>query len=173
MALIVRTSRIHRRGCYTTDAIREGRRVIEYTGPRISIAEGDRRYDGKAVTYLFGLEDGKHVIDGRGKARYINHSCDPNCETEEIAGRIWIVAIRDIKAGEELSYDYMLYDGEGDAPCQCGAKRCRGTLYSPAELRRKKRAEERARRKNLVVRQRSRKKRTGSKTRNSGLGTRD
>jgi uncharacterized protein len=159
MALIVRYSRIHRRGCYTTHRIREGARIIEYTGPRISIEEGDRRYDGKPVTYLFGLKDGKHVIDGRGKARYINHSCDPNCTTEEIRGRIWIIAIRDIEPGEELSYDYMLYDGEGDAPCRCGAKKCRGTLYSPAEVRRRKRVAERPKKKGRAKTARSRKKR--------------
>lgn len=164
MALVVRTSRIHRRGCYTTHRIREGARVIEYTGPRISVEEGDRRYDGKTVTYLFGLKNGKQVIDGRGKARYINHSCDPNCTTEEIKGRIWIIALRDIEPGEELSYDYMLYDGQGDAPCRCGAKNCRGTLYSPAEMRRMKRAAERAKRKS--TRKRS-KKDVKSQARNS------
>ncbi len=162
MALIVRTSRIHRRGCYTTHRIRSGTRVIEYTGPRISVEEGDRRYDGKPVTYLFALKGGKRVIDGRGKARYINHSCDPNCETDEIKGRIWIIAIRDIEPGEELSYDYMLYDGEGEAPCHCGAKNCRGTLYSPAEVRRKKRAEERAKKK---ARGKQKKSRTRKKSR--------
>jgi hypothetical protein len=140
MALVIRTSRIHNRGCYTTTAIRKGAMVVEYKGPRISIEEGDRRYEGKEITYLFGLEGGKHVIDGSGIARYINHSCHPNCTTEEIDGRIWVSALRDIKPGEELSYDYMLYDGEGHAPCRCGAKKCRGTMYAPAELKRQKRA---------------------------------
>src|SRR5262249_26107829 len=112
--------------------------VVEYTGPRISQAEADARYDGKSSTYLFGLSDGKRVIDGHGIAMFINHSCDPNCDTEEIDGRVWIVARRGIKPGEELTYDYNLYDGEVDdpAPCQCGAKRCRGTMYSPEEIRR-------------------------------------
>ena len=147
MALVIRSSRIHNRGCYTTTAIRKDAMVVEYKGPRITIEEGDRRYEGKVITYLFGLQDGKHVIDGRGIARYINHSCAPNCTTEEIDGHIWIIALRDIKPGEELSYDYMLYDGEGEAPCRCGAKKCRGSMYSPAELRRRKRAMRKTRKK--------------------------
>lgn len=147
MALVIRSSRIHNRGCYTTTAIRKDAMVVEYKGPRITIEEGDRRYEGKVITYLFGLQDGKHVIDGRGIARYINHSCAPNCTTEEIDGHIWIIALRDIKPGEELSYDYMLYDGEGEAPCRCGAKKCRGSMYSPAELRRRKQAMRKTRKK--------------------------
>jgi uncharacterized protein len=133
MGLIIRSSAIHAAGCYATSAIREGTRVIEYTGPRITKEEGDRLYENSPVTYLFGLEDGTTVIDGHGMAMFINHSCDPNCETEEIDGRVWIVAIRDIDAGEELTYDYLLYDGDDDAPCHCGAANCRGTMYAPAE----------------------------------------
>ncbi len=143
MALFVRNSSIHNRGCYTDSRIRGGEIVVEYTGPRITVEEGDRRYEDQEVTYLFGLEGGTHVIDGSGIAMYINHSCDPNCETEEIEGRVWIRALRDIRPGEELSYDYMLYDGEGEAPCRCGARNCRGTIYSPQEVRRRKRAEAR------------------------------
>jgi SET domain-containing protein len=79
------------------------------------------------------------VIDGTGIAAFINHSCDPNCEIDEIKGRIWIFALRDIKAGEELTYDYNLYDGDDDAPCHCGAANCRGTLYTEEELAKKKR----------------------------------
>ena len=74
-------------------------------------------------------------------AMFINHSCEPNCDTEEIEGRVWIVARRNIKAGEELTYDYNLYDGDLDdpAPCYCAAKKCRGTMYSLEEIRRWKR----------------------------------
>src|SRR5262249_12414939 len=100
MGLIVRSSEIHAAGCYTTTAISKDTCVVEYTGPRISQAEADARYDGKSSTYLFGLSDGKRVIDGHGIAMFINHSCDPNCDTEEIDGRVWIVARRDIKPGE-------------------------------------------------------------------------
>src|SRR5512135_504712 len=132
MALIIRSSLIHHAGCYTTAAISRDAHVVEYTGRRITIEEGDRLYEGKEITYLFGLEDGEHVIDGYGMAMFINHSCAPNCTTEEIDGRVWIVALRDIAPGEELTYDYLLYDGDvgSSAPCSCGAKNCRGSMYS-------------------------------------------
>ncbi len=133
MGLIIRSSDIHAAGCYTDSPIAEGTRVIEYTGPRITKDEGDRLYENSPVTYLFGLEDGDTVIDGHGMAMFINHSCDPNCETEEIDERVWITAIRDIKAGEELTYDYLLYDGDDEAPCHCGSPNCRGTMYAPPE----------------------------------------
>lgn len=138
MGLIIRSSRIHRRGCYTTTPIRKGTRIVEYTGERISIAEADRRYDGSEITYLFGLSSGERVIDGNGIAALINHSCNPNCETNEIRGRVWIIAIRDIRAGEELTYDYNLYDGDGDSPCRCRARNCRGSLYSDEEIAKRK-----------------------------------
>jgi len=140
MPLLIRASRIHSAGCYTTAAIKKGTFIVEYMGPRITVEEADARYSDRPETYLFGLADGKQVIDGDGIAAFINHCCDPNCEPEEVDGRIWIVALRDIKAGEELTYDYNLYDGEGDAPCFCGAKNCRGSLYSAEELRKRRRA---------------------------------
>jgi uncharacterized protein len=140
MGLIVRSSLIHAAGCYTTTPIAKGTRVVEYTGPIIDKEEADRRYEHKPITYLFGIGDGSKVIDGHGIAMFINHSCDPNCETEEIDGRVWIMAIRNIAAGEELCYDYCLYDGDDEeAPCNCGAKNCRGSMYSAEELRRRKR----------------------------------
>jgi len=129
--LVVRPSRIHSVGVFTTTPIRKGARVVEYTGPRISPEEADRRYEGAARTYLYGLEDGKTVIDGEGLGAYLNHSCEPNCEVDEINGRVWLSALRDIAAGEELVWDYNLYDDEDPAPCYCGSRRCRGTMYSP------------------------------------------
>jgi uncharacterized protein len=137
MGLIIRSSDIHAAGCYTTAPIKKGALVVQYTGPLITKDEGDQRYEGREYTYLFGMDDGR-VIDGHGMAAFINHSCDPNCETDEIDGKLWIIALRDIKAGEELSYDYCLWDGEEDdpAPCHCGAKSCRGTMYSEEELER-------------------------------------
>jgi SET domain-containing protein len=143
MGLIIRSSPIHREGCYTTTPIGRGTRIVEYTGERISNQEADRRYDGREVTYLFGLKDGKRVIDGNGLAALINHSCDGNCEAEEIRGRVWITAIRDIRAGEELTYDYNLYDGEGDVPCSCRTSKCRGSLYSERELKKRRKAQRR------------------------------
>jgi SET domain-containing protein len=127
--LIVRSSAIHEAGCYTTGHIRKGRMVIEYTGPRITNREGERRYKHREHTFLFGMDDRKTLIDGYGMAAFINHSCDPNCETDQIKGKVWIIAARDIAPGEELTYDYNLYDGDGPAPCYCGSANCRGTLY--------------------------------------------
>lgn len=133
MGLIIRSSDIHAAGCYTTSPIKKGTLVVEYTGPRITKEEGDRIYENSPVTYLFGLDDGRTVIDGHGIAMFINHSCEPNCETEQIDDQVWIIAMRDIEAGEELTYDYLLYDGDDEAPCYCGAEKCRGTMYAPSE----------------------------------------
>ncbi len=141
MALIIRSSAIHAAGCYTTGPIRKGTQVVEYTGPRITKEIADEKYENSPTTYLFGVGDGSTVIDGHGTAMFINHSCDPNCETEEIDGRVWIMAIRNIAAGEELTYDYYLYDGDEDeARCNCGAENCRKSMYSPEEIRRRARA---------------------------------
>ena len=130
MALLVRPSPIHSVGVYTTTPIRKGARVVEYDGERITAEEADRRYDGVSRTYLYGLDDGKTVIDGHGMGAYLNHSCDPNCEVDEIKGRVWLFAIRNIAAGEELVWDYNLYDDDDPAPCYCGSAKCRGTMYS-------------------------------------------
>ncbi len=144
MGLIIRSSAIHAAGCYTTTPVPKGQRVVEYTGPRISKKEADERYQNSPTTYLFGIGDGATVIDGHGTAMFINHSCAPNCETDEIDERVWIIALRDIQAGEELTYDYNLYDGdESEARCNCGASTCRTTMYSPEEIRRRERAAKR------------------------------
>lgn len=142
MALVLRESRIHSCGCYTTASIRKGTLVVEYIGERLTTDQADDLYDNVPHTYLFGLNSGKHVVDGYGVAAFVNHSCQPNCETDIIRGRIWIIARRDIEPGEELTYDYNLYDGEDDALCLCRARRCRGSMYSSSHLRKiaKKRA---------------------------------
>jgi uncharacterized protein len=147
MGLIIRSSSIHAAGCYTTSSIAKGVKVVEYTGPRISKREADKRFEDSRITYLFAIGNGSTVINGMGVAMYINHSCDPNCETEEVDGRVWIMSLRSIAPGEELTYDYNLYDGnEDDARCYCGAGNCRKTMYSPEEIARRKKA---ARRKAL------------------------
>jgi hypothetical protein len=141
MGLIIRSSAIHAAGCYTTSHIAKNTPVVEYTGPRITKQLADERYQNSSMTYLFGVGDGSTVIDGHGTAMFINHSCDPNCETDERDGRVWVIALRDIAPGEELTYDYNLYDGdEDDARCNCGSANCRQTMYSPEEIRRRKRA---------------------------------
>jgi SET domain-containing protein len=136
--LIVRSSNIHAAGCYTTRRIRKGQRVCEYTGPRMSKEAADQRYADRHVTYLFGYGDRNMVIDGFGAAMFMNHCCNPNCETEEQDERIFVVALRDIEAGEELVYEYNLYDSDdATQDCYCGAPNCRGTMFAPAEVERR------------------------------------
>jgi hypothetical protein len=120
-----------------------GTRIIEYTGERITNAEADRRYDDARMkrhhTYLFVLSR-RTVVDGAiggNESRLINHSCDPNCEAIIEGRHIWIDALRDIRRGEELAYDYRYewaenYTVEDLAfyKCECGSRRCRGTIVS-------------------------------------------
>jgi SET domain-containing protein len=136
-----RGSGIHGHGVYATRAIKKGTRIIEYLGERISHAEADRRYarngEDDGHTFLF-IASRRTVIDAGvhgNEARFINHSCDPNCETVIENGRVFIEAIRRIKPGEELGYDYQLTWESTDDPvelalyaCRCGAKKCRGTM---------------------------------------------
>jgi SET domain-containing protein len=139
MGLIIRSSAIHAAGCYTTTRIAKGRRVAEYTGLLITKDQADTLYEESPVTYLFGLGDGSVVIDGHCSAMFINHSCDPNCESSEEDGRVWVTAIKNIAAGAEITYDYCLYDGgDEEALCNCGTTCCRGTMYSPTEVRKRK-----------------------------------
>jgi len=147
----VRNSRIHGRGVYAIAPIKRGTRVIEYLGERISHREADRRYELKADddghTFLF-VAGPRVVIDagvGGNEARYINHSCDPNCETVIENARVFIEAIRNIEPGEELGYDYQLTWESTDDPdelalyaCRCGASRCRGTMLDPEPVDRQK-----------------------------------
>ncbi len=137
----VRNSPIHGRGVFALNAIAKGARILEYTGERMSHAEADRRYsklhEGSSHTMLFAAND-EVVIDATrrgGPARWINHSCAPNCEADEEDGRVFINAIRAIRPGQELSYDYNLVLEERhtpklkrEHPCHCGARQCRGTL---------------------------------------------
>jgi len=145
MGLIIRSSSIHAAGCYTTEPIPKGARIMEYIGQRIAKDVADERYQDSVVTYLFGIEDGEVVIDGHGVGMFVNHSCAANCETAEVKGRVWIKALRDIAAGEELVYDYNLYDGDDDpAICNCGAANCRGSMYSVDELKNRAKAKRKA-----------------------------
>jgi SET domain-containing protein len=148
--LIIRSSSIHAAGCYTMRCIRKGTPVVEYDGPRFTKDEADERYKDRFITYLFSSGNRGEVIDGFGIAMFINHSCDPNCETENIRGRIWVVATRDIGAGEELTYEYNLHDSDDtdEANCHCGAPKCRGTMFSDDEVKRRAR---KARRESLAA----------------------
>ena len=148
-SLIVRSSSIHAAGCYTTEPIRKGARVCEYSGKRLSKPVADERYADRPVTYLFTCGSNQ-VIDGFGTAMFLNHSCDPNCETIQEAddGPVYIVAIRAIAAGEELTYEYNLHDSDDeDANCYCRAHVCRGTMFSDEEVKRRERRAKRAKRK--------------------------
>ena len=137
-SLMIRSSAIHAAGCYTTRPIRKGARVCEYDGPRMTKAVADLRYADRFVTYLFGYGEGDMVIDGFGTAMFMNHSCNPNCETEDDNGHIYVLALRDIAAGEELVYEYNLYDSDDEeGTCHCGAPQCRGTMFSDRELERR------------------------------------
>lgn len=139
-----RRSTIHGTGVFAVARIRKGTRIIEYTGERISHAEADRRYEEKAAadshTLLFTV-DRRTVIDagvGGNDARFINHSCEPNCETVIEDRRVFVYALRDIEPGAELAYDYLIQRETGDPPdierifgCRCGARGCRGTMLAP------------------------------------------
>jgi uncharacterized protein len=140
----VRDSRIHGRGVYAARRIAKGERIIEYRGELISWKEADRRPpsdpDDPHHTFFFSLSNGKQVIDagsGGNAARWINHSCDPNCETDDAGKRVFIQAMRDIRRGEELFYDYSLIIDERITPtlkrdyaCRCGSADCRGTMLA-------------------------------------------
>jgi SET domain-containing protein len=121
-----RRSRIHSTGGYTRADLAAGTRLIEYVGDKITKAESLRRCEADNE-YIFTLDD-EHDIDGNvswNPARFINHSCAPNCEAALEAGRVWIVALRDIAAGEELTFDYG-YDlvDYREHPCRCRAPEC-------------------------------------------------
>ena len=150
--VLVRNSKIHGRGVYASRRIRKGTRIIEYVGDRISHDEADARYDSKpdddGHTFLFVVDDDICIDAGVGgnAARFINHSCAPNCETLIEDRRVFIEAIRDIEPGEELGYDYQLTWESTDDPeelqlyrCLCGAPNCRGTMLDPVPLDQKKR----------------------------------
>ncbi len=150
----VRNSKIHGKGAFALVDIRRGTRLIEYVGRRIPESLADEVYaeeDGKpSHTFLFSLDNGD-VIDatvGGNSSRWINHSCSPNCEAEGrmIKGKehIFIKAIRNIKQGAELAYDYSF---EFDEPhtkkleqkyaCRCGSPKCRGTILVTKEPKKK------------------------------------
>lgn len=160
MGLIVRSSSLHGAGVYTTAPIKKRTRILEYTGPRMSREESEGMYADSEVTYLFTMEDEKTIIDGFGMAAFVNHSCDPNCVSDQIDGRIWIIALRDVAANEELTYDYCLWDAEPgeEAPCYCGTKNCRGTMYSEEEIARQKRILRERKRRAIARKRKNRKK---------------
>ncbi len=147
----VRHSRIHGFGVFAARRIRKGTTIIEYLGDRLSHAQADERYEDKDPndnhTFLFTV-DARIVIDAGvngNEARYVNHGCDPNCESSMRGKRIFIEAIRTIQPGEELAYDYQIQRDSDDAPnvdevfaCRCGAVSCRGSMLEAPKKPRKK-----------------------------------
>src|SRR3984885_11125990 len=140
----VRRSHVHGRGVFALRRIRKGTRVIEYLGDRVTHRQADLRYEHKPIsdnhTFLF-IVDRTVVIDGGANgndARFINHSCDPNCESLIDDRRVFIEAVRTIAPGEELTYDYQIGRDKEDPPnvdeifaCRCGAGSCRGSMLWP------------------------------------------
>jgi SET domain-containing protein len=127
--LTIRESQIHRRGVYALEQIPKGRKVIEYTGERISRRETKRRGQG-SITYLFTL-DNYWTIDGAvggSGAEIINHCCDPNLYTRIVRGHIIYMSKRLIRAGEELTVDYRFSNKLDRVRCRCGSPACRGTI---------------------------------------------
>ncbi|PRE19155.1 SET domain-containing protein [Burkholderia multivorans] len=141
--IAVRRSGVHGKGVFAVAPIKAGERVVEYKGERISWKEALRRHphdpNEPNHTFYFALEEGG-VIDGKvngNSARWINHSCAPNCEAEEVGGRVYIHALRDIEPEEELFYDYgLVIDAKltkklkREYACHCGTDACRGTLLA-------------------------------------------
>jgi SET domain-containing protein len=142
--ILARKSGVHGRGVFAAQPIKKGERVIEYKGELISWNEALDRHphdpNQPNHTFYFHIDD-LCVIDGRvqgNSAKWINHSCEPNCESDPVDDRIYIKAVRNIKAGEELNYDYGLTIDERYTPklkkefaCYCGSKLCRGTMLAP------------------------------------------
>ena len=147
---VLRKSEIQGTGAFATRTIRKGQRIIEYTGEHIDNDEADRRYDDEKMkrhhTFLFIVDD-KEIIDGAvngNDSRYINHSCDPNAEAVIEGKRIFIYALRTIRPGEELAYDYQYErtdehteEDEKFYKCLCGSPNCRGSILAPPKKKRK------------------------------------
>ena len=150
----VRHSRVHGYGVFALRRIRKGTTIVEYVGDRVTHEEANARYADKdpvdGHTFLFTV-DAKTVIDAGvngNEARFVNHGCDPNCQTVDIGKRIFVEAVRTIQPGEELAYDYRIERDADDPPdvdkifaCRCGAAHCRGSMLVG---RRKKKNQRRA-----------------------------
>ena len=149
----VRRSSVHGLGVFAARRIRKGTRIVEYLGERVSHREADRRYEHKSSrdshTFLFVVDSGVVIDAGANgnEARFINHGCDPNCESVTEERRVFVEATRTIQPGEELTYDYSIKRDRDDPPdidavfaCRCGAQSCRGTMLRPAPRARPRRA---------------------------------
>ena len=152
-----RRSGVHGKGMFAVQDLAEGETLIEYVGEVISWKEALRRHPHDPTdpnhTFYFHVDE-KHVIDakhGGNSSRWINHSCAPNCEADEQKGRVFIKALRNIPAGQELFYDYgLIIDAKytkklkAEYPCWCGAPDCRGTLLAPKDKDEQKKAKKKS-----------------------------
>ena len=146
--ILVRRSGVHGKGVFAVAALTRKEVIIEYKGEVISWKEALRRHPHDPSdpnhTFYFHIDDG-NVIDakvGGNSARWINHACQPNCEADQVNGRVFIKALRSIRPGEELFYDYGLVLDERQTKkvkkqfeCRCGTPRCRGTMLAPRSRR--------------------------------------
>ncbi|HXA92186.1 MAG TPA: SET domain-containing protein-lysine N-methyltransferase [Steroidobacteraceae bacterium] len=153
----VRRSKVHGLGVFALRPIKKRTRIIEYLGERISHAVADRRYqdhdESDNHTFLFSVDRGLVIdagVDGND-ARFINHSCGPNCESVIEHRRVYIEALRDIAPGEELAYDYQIGRERGDPPnvdeiyaCRCGSAECRGSMLWPPKRPKQRKAKKAA-----------------------------
>ncbi len=141
----VKKSKVHGSGVFATKDIQRNTKIIEYIGEKVHKSEGDKRSAKRIKDYLHSEETGsvyifelnsKYDIDGSfeyNKARYINHSCNPNSEVDIVDGKIWISSIKKIYKGQELSYDYGYEfdkDDYKDHICKCGEEKCIGYIIS-------------------------------------------
>jgi len=141
--IVVKNSNIHNKGVFAKKDIKKGTRVIEYVGKKITKKQAEeiiqKQYEKaeknkkKGDNYIFELNK-KYDLDGNVRwnpARFINHSCDPNCEVENIEGHIWIIAIKNIKKNEEITFNYGFDEKDyEDFPCRCGSKNCIGYILA-------------------------------------------
>ena len=130
----IKDSKIDKKGLYAKKDIAPGTRIIQYIGKLITKkqTENNDKFDNDKDIYLFNLNN-RYDLDGDFKwntARLINHSCDPNCEVFGTGLKIWVYAMKNIKKGEELSYDYgFSYDEDYiNYPCKCKSKACVGYI---------------------------------------------
>ena len=151
----IKKSNIDKRGLCAAKDIKKGTKIINYIGKIISKKETEEniKFDNKKDIYLFNLNN-RYDLDGDFKfntARLINHSCDPNCEVEGVGLKLWISAIKNIKKGEELTYDYgFSYDKDyKQFPCKCGKQNCAGYIVRSGSRWRIKRKFKK--RKNLIA----------------------
>ena len=172
----VRRSKVHGLGAFATRRIRKGARIAEYVGERVSHAEADRRYETKSDddnhTFLFIVDRGIVIDGGVGgnDSRFINHGCDPNCESVIEDRRVFVEALRTIQPGEELKYDYSIGRDDDDPEnvdeiyaCRCGASNCRGTMLWPAKRPKKRAKKKAAAKKKAVAKKKAAKKKAAKK----------